>query len=131
MGRLRLRGSLLLSRERQDRDAPMFRLLPLVALPFVVAFAADPPREPVWTPPKAYVCYRAGSPITIDGKLDDAAWRDAPWTDDFVDIEGSRQPAPALRTRAKMLWDNQYLYIGADLVEPALWGTMKEHASLR
>jgi hypothetical protein len=81
-------------------------------------------------PPRGYVCYRAASPLTIDGALDEAAWRDAPWTDDFVDIEGSRKPAPALRTRAKMLWDDTYFYIGADLVEPALWATMKEHDSV-
>jgi hypothetical protein len=80
--------------------------------------------------PRGYVCYRAQSPVTIDGALDDAAWRDAPWTDDFVDIEGSKRPAPTLRTRAKMLWDDTYLYIGADLVEPALWATMKEHDSV-
>jgi hypothetical protein len=29
-----------------------------------------------------------------------------------------------------MLWDDTYLYIGADLVEPALWATMKEHDSV-
>ena len=54
----------------------------------------------------------------------------APWTEAFVDIEGSRKPAPALRTRAKMLWDEAYFYIGADLAEPALWGTMREHDSV-
>jgi hypothetical protein len=80
--------------------------------------------------PRGYVCYRAQSPVTIDGALDEAAWRDAPWTDNFVDIEGSKRPAPTLRTRAKMLWDDTYLYIAADLVEPALWATMKDHDSV-
>jgi hypothetical protein len=80
--------------------------------------------------PRGYVCYRAGSPLTIDGRLDEAAWRDAPWTDDFVDIEGDIKPKPTLRTRAKMLWDDTYLYIGADLAEPRLWATMKEHDSV-
>jgi cellulose/xylan binding protein with CBM9 domain len=80
--------------------------------------------------PRGYVCYRAASPLKIDGALDDAAWRDAPWTDDFVDIEGDLKPRPALRTRAKMLWDDTYFYIGADLAEPALWATMREHDSV-
>ncbi len=88
----------------------------------LVAVLADVPDHP-----RGYVCYRARSPLTIDGVLDEAAWRDAPWTEDFVDIEGATRPAPTHRTRARMLWDDTYLYIGADLVEPALWATMKEH----
>jgi hypothetical protein len=80
--------------------------------------------------PRGYVCYRAASTVAIDGALDEAAWRDAPWTDDFVDIEGDRKPAPSLRTRVKMLWDDTYFYIGADLVEPNLWATMTEHDSV-
>ena len=86
--------------------------------------------QPVTPNPRGYVCFRAASAVTVDGALDEAAWRDAPWTDDFVDIEGDRKPAPSLRTRAKMLWDDNYFYIGADLVEPNLWATMKEHDSV-
>ena len=77
--------------------------------------------------PRGYVCYRAASPIDVNGRLDDAAWRDAPWTDDFVDIEGEAKPQPALRTRARMLWDDAYFYIGAELVEPHLWATLTQH----
>ena len=58
--------------------------------------------------PLGYVCSRAASPLKIDGRLDDEAWRDAPWTADFVDIEGDARPRPRLRTRAKMLWDDEY-----------------------
>jgi hypothetical protein len=49
--------------------------------------------------PQSYDCYRAGTPVHIDGKLDDRAWQAAPWTTDFVDIEGSRKPMPRFRTR--------------------------------
>ena len=77
--------------------------------------------------PLGYVCYRATSPVAVDGRLDDGAWRDAPWTDDFVDIEGDKKPRPTLRTRAKMLWDDTYFYIGAELVEPHLWATITQH----
>ncbi len=77
--------------------------------------------------PRGYVCYRAAAPIRVDGRLDEAAWRDAPWTDDFVDIEGDAKPRPALRTRAKMLWDDTYFYVGAELVEPHLWATLTRH----
>jgi len=69
----------------------------------------------------------ASAPIRVDGRLDEAAWRDAPWTDDFVDIEGDAKPRPALRTRAKMLWDETYSYVGAELVEPHLSATLTQH----
>ncbi|HEV8003195.1 MAG TPA: sugar-binding protein [Planctomycetaceae bacterium] len=80
--------------------------------------------------PQGYVCYRAESPLKIDGRLDDAAWQAAPWSEDFVDIEGDRRPRPRLRTRAKMLWDAQYFYIAAELEEPHVWGTLTKHDSI-
>jgi hypothetical protein len=103
-----------------------FMLRRLLAGGVLVAAAA----QPVAPHPRGYVCYRAASAVTIDGALDEAAWRDAPWTEDFVDIEGDRKPAPPLRTRVKMLWDDTYFYIGADLVEPNIWATLKEHDSV-
>src|ERR1051325_425118 len=80
--------------------------------------------------PRGYVCYRVTSPIVIDGKLDDAAWRTVGWTSDFVDIEGDAKPIPTYRTRVKMLWDDQYLYIGAELEETHVWATLTEHDSV-
>jgi hypothetical protein len=65
--------------------------------------------------------------VKIDGKLDDAAWAAAPWTDDFVDIEGDAKPKPRLRTRAKMLWDDEYFYVAAELEEPHVWATLTQH----
>jgi hypothetical protein len=76
--------------------------------------------------PKSYVCYRAISPIAIDGRLDDAAWQAAPWTDYFVDIEGDRKPVPRFKTHVKMLWDDQFFYIGAMLEEPQVWATIRK-----
>ncbi|MGH7172862.1 MAG: protein kinase domain-containing protein, partial [Gemmataceae bacterium] len=76
-----------------------------------------------YVPPRGYVCYRATDPIALDGKLDDAAWKAAPWTDDFVDIEGDRRIKPRFRTRAKMLWDDNYLYLAAELEEAHVQGT--------
>jgi hypothetical protein len=81
-------------------------------------------------PPRGYVCYRARSPITIDGKLDDAAWADAPWSEPFVDIEGDKRPKPRFQTRMKILWDDNALYIAAELEEPHVWATLKDHDSV-
>ena len=76
--------------------------------------------------PRHYLAYRALSEVTIDGRLDEPSWQRASWTDAFVDIEGEGKPAPRFCTRAKMLWDDVYLYVAADLQEPDVWGTLTE-----
>ncbi|MFV0554323.1 MAG: carbohydrate-binding family 9-like protein [Mangrovibacterium sp.] len=76
--------------------------------------------------PQQYVCYRSDAPLSIDGELDEATWQNAPWTNLFSDIEGDVKPAPLHPTRAKMLWDDEFLYIGAFLEEPHLWGTLTQ-----
>jgi hypothetical protein len=81
-------------------------------------------------PPLSYDCQRAKTPIRIDGKLDDPAWKKAKWTSDFVDIEGAAKPTPRFRTHAKMLWDDKYLYIAAELEEPNVAGTLTKHDSV-
>jgi hypothetical protein len=105
--------------------ARIFVLVVAAVLAQAPSHARLPPMDP-----RGYVCYRTGSPLKIDGRLDDAAWRDAPWTDAFVDIEGAAKPRPPLLTRAKMLWDDTYFYVGAELEEPHLWATLKEHDSV-
>ncbi len=80
--------------------------------------------------PESYDCFRANSPVQVDGRLDDRAWRGAEWTTDFVDIEGSAKPLPRFRTRAKILWDDEYLYIGAELEEPEVKATLTKHDSV-
>jgi cellulose/xylan binding protein with CBM9 domain len=103
----------------------------LVALVAVSsAMSATPPAPGVAFDPRGYVCYRASAPITVDGLLDEAAWRDAPWTEAFVDIEGDAKPKPRLATRAKLLWDDTYFYVGAQLDEPQLWATLTRHDSV-
>lgn len=99
-----------------------------------LAAVGEPPRDAdMLTPfphPKGYVCYRADTPVTIDGDLTEAAWEAAPWTEAFVDIEGDKQPKPHLRTRVKMLWDAEALYFAAELEEPHIWATLTEHDSV-
>ena len=76
--------------------------------------------------PRKAICYRTAVPPVIDGRLDDASWQAASWSEPFVDIEGDLRARPSLMTRMKMLWDDNYLYVAADLEEPDLWGTLTE-----
>ena len=62
--------------------------------------------------------------------MDDSAWQRAPWTDWFIDIQGEAAAKPRFRTRVKMLWDDEYFYIGAELEEPDVWATLKAHDSV-
>jgi hypothetical protein len=78
--------------------------------------------------PRRAVCYRAPAAPQIDGRLSEPGWQAAPWSDLFVDIDGTRRPP--LSSRVKMLWDDQYFYIGADLEEPDLWGTLEARDSV-
>jgi hypothetical protein len=79
---------------------------------------------------KSYDCPRATGVVEIDGRLNDAAWAGAPWTDYFVDIEGDGKLRPRFRTCAKMLWDDEYFYIAADMEEPHVWATLTRHDSV-
>ncbi|MBT5657053.1 MAG: carbohydrate-binding family 9-like protein, partial [Phycisphaerae bacterium] len=80
--------------------------------------------------PRRYSAHSVtGAPI-IDGRLGDQAWMDAPWTADFIDIEGPAKPRPAFRTRAKMCWDDTHLYVAADMEEPHLWGILTDRDAI-
>lgn len=74
--------------------------------------------------PARYICFKSGGSITIDGKLDEVQWSLAEWSTNFVDIRGRSKPAPRFRTSVKMLWDNRYFYIAAELEETDVWGTL-------
>ncbi|MCY7484275.1 carbohydrate-binding family 9-like protein [Paenibacillus alvei] len=80
--------------------------------------------------PKHYICHRATEPLQLDGRLDKSFWVHAPWTDEFVDIEGDLKPLPFKQTRVKMLWDDEYFYFGAKMEEEQIWATLTERDSV-
>ena len=104
-----------------------------VALPVLVVIASNLPlarpvtaQQPVVVEPpplRGYISYRTPRAPDIDGRLTETSWQLARWTESFVDIEDSRRTTP-LRTRVKILWDDEHLFIGAELEEPELWGTL-------
>ena len=91
--------------------------------------------------PRAYVCPRLDPAPHIDGRLDDPAWAPSPWSDAFVDIRGADILAtdilatdiqedlagpPRHRTRIRLGWDDDNLYIAAQLDEPHVQATLTE-----
>ena len=76
--------------------------------------------------PLSYTAFKTNNQIIADGILDEADWQTAKWTEAFVDIEGELKPLPHFQTSAKMLWDEDWLYIAAEMDEPHLWATLTQ-----
>jgi hypothetical protein len=76
---------------------------------------------------KRYLVRKTPKPIKIDGKLDEPAWKAAPSTGLFVNTMNGEPAQP--NTEAKLLWDNQNLYIAFENVDTDVWGTLTERDS--
>ena len=71
-----------------------------------------------------YTARRASSPIVVDGRLDEADWRAVERSPRFADLIGGR---PGIHdTRAAVLWDDTYLYVGYWVEEPFVEATLTE-----
>lgn len=75
--------------------------------------------------PQHYVAYKTSKPPMLDGNLDEEVWTEVPWTSDFVDI--STDVTPRKRTRAKIRYDDKFLYVGAQLQEDEIWANITKH----
>ncbi|MFL5349140.1 MAG: carbohydrate-binding family 9-like protein [Hyalangium sp.] len=68
-----------------------------------------------------YKVHRAKKPPVIDGSLEDEAWKDAT----PVVLHGSLDGRPvALRTEARLLYDDANLYVSFDAEDPDVWGAL-------
>jgi hypothetical protein len=83
--------------------------------------------ENLFNVPENYVVRHVNAAPVIDGDINDAVWKQANWTKDFVDIEGDLKPKPTYKTNVKMLWDDSCLYIAAKIKDPQVWATLKHH----
>jgi len=83
--------------------------------------------ESLFTTPRQYTASFTTNKPLVDGDINESVWSNIPWTDEFTDIEGDKQVAPALNTRCKMIWDKDYLYIAAEIKEPHVWAYLKKH----
>jgi len=65
-----------------------------------------------------YRCPKVKEKITIDGRLDEPCWSVAPVMPLRGIVDGSK---PALATAPRLVWDDQYLYVGVDIRDPDVW----------
>jgi len=84
--------------------------------------------------------------ITIDGHLDENAWQNISWLDNFMDLAGPRFQGKGAKTwedasreyqalftgssnptRVKIRWSSQYLYVGAELESRHVCATVTGH----
>lgn len=93
-----------------------------------VAKPAKP--EPVVRP--VFECRWASGPITVDGKSDEAAWKNAQPIESFgphwlgPDAAGKPRLAEA-PTKAKLLWDSNNLYFYAEMQDGDLFADLMKH----
>lgn len=74
-----------------------------------------------------YTSYKINSPIQIDGKLNESVWINAPRSNSFKDLVSGESTIH--ETRAAVLWDDDFLYIGYWIEEPNLEATLTERDS--
>lgn len=74
-----------------------------------------------------YTIYRAGTPITVDGRLDEPAWFSAPDVGPFVFpwYESGKKE----QTVAKLLWDEEHLYAAFLCEDAHIWAVHTERDS--
>jgi hypothetical protein len=62
-------------------------------------------------PPRVYETVRLrGEPPVIDGRLDDAAWRQGEWTGDYTQQIPTEGAPPSVKTELKILYDDRHVY---------------------
>ena len=76
--------------------------------------------------PTVVECRWTDEPIVIDGRDDEAAWRSAAVIDDFR-VPGPAGGKPKTATKAKLLWDREYLYFFAEMEDHDLFADITEH----
>lgn len=73
---------------------------------------------------KRLVAMKTEKPVKVDGKLEEAVWKQAPATGPFTDAyNGSDLP---YQTRAQAAWDQEYLYLAFECPDTDVFSQMKE-----
>ncbi|MBX3439870.1 MAG: carbohydrate-binding family 9-like protein, partial [Planctomycetaceae bacterium] len=112
-----------------------WRLFVLTVLVGVCVFRSAPAQErrldaSVRFPPVAdssvarYTARRAAGPLVVDGRLDEPEWRHAERSPRFVDLISGQRAVHD--TRAAVLWDDAFLYVGYWIEEPFVTAKLTE-----
>ncbi len=112
----------------------MKRILRYIYLPIITAIffgcsggvesGSEIEEIPEYRQPNNYMCFKTPQSIDIDGNISSEEWGEASWSVWFKDIEGEGKAEPRFKTRMKMLWDEDYLYVAAELEEPHVWANI-------
>ena len=89
--------------------------LPLLAAVTLASQSQDPPPPPPPVAASRVLATRAAQPPVIDGRDDDAVWREAPLITGFQEWRPSEGGPPKLPTEARIAYDaaNMYVFVRA------------------
>lgn len=96
----------------------LIHALILVTSVSVLGCAEQAPDAPPATVRTA-TCRWAVTPIKVDGLMNELAWDKAEVLEDFAVFWQKRKPKTA--TKARLLWDDRYLYFAADMEDSDLY----------
>src|SRR5437764_1427594 len=101
----------------------------VLRLPLAGAGGDHPIPPPLKEAPTTTVeCRFAETPIRIDGVADEAAWQHAQIIDSFhLPWLGDKARMSRTGTKARLLWDREYLYFFAEMEDSDLFAHVKEH----
>lgn len=99
----------------------------VLGLAIVLAGCIPSPGEQKGKAGRLFQCRRAVGAIAVDGKLDEPAWENAQYLDDFRVPGTLEQPQAA--TAARFLWDDQHLYFAAVCEDRDVYALHKTHDS--
>lgn len=111
-----------------DRVSTVLSAIVAASLVSVLPVVADVP-PPLKQPAKRFFeCRWADTPIVIDGKVDDPAWKFAEIIDSFY-LPWLKDKARSSRTatKARLLWDREYLYFAAEMEDSDIYADVQEH----
>jgi hypothetical protein len=97
----------------------MKTLLLWMGLAFVVAFPSLARADSLSVARGTVIAVRLTSPITLDGKLDEPVWRDSVAVTEFKQSDPVEGAAPTMKTEVRVAYDDNALYIGARMYDPA------------
>jgi glucose/arabinose dehydrogenase len=108
----------------------LFPILAALGLLYYLQRGATPAEGPkaFVPPPTAFECRWTETPITLDGKAGEPAWQQAQIIDNFyLPWLGDKARAAKTATKARLLWDREYLYFFADMEDADLFADVTEH----